>query len=80
MYDEYMFEEISDQELDSVVGGIGFWASALIGAGVCIALDFGNEALKNKTGKDIGDWATYGTGYVINKAGQGLSRLGQALS
>ncbi len=80
MYNEYMFEEISDQELDSVVGGIGFWVAALIGAGVCVALDFGNETLKNKTGRDMGDWATYGAGYVIDKAGQGISKIGQALS
>lgn len=80
MYNEYMFEEMSDQELDIVVGGIGFLTSVLISAGVCVALDFGNEALKNITGRDMGDWATYCTGYIIDKAGHGISKLGQALS
>ena len=79
MYNEDMFEELTDQELDSVDGGIGLLAGAIIGAVVCVGFDVGNEALKNKTGKDIGGWVTYGAGWAIDKAGQGISNFGKSL-
>lgn len=75
---KYMYE-LSNDEMKNIEGGIGLLGGALIGAAVCVAYDVGNEALKNKTGKDVGDWVTYGAGYAIDKAGQGLEYVGNKL-
>lgn len=71
--------EMADDELHLINGG-GFWAGVVIGAVVCVACDVGNEVLKNKTGKDVGDWATYYVGYAVNKVGQWFSYAGNAIN
>lgn len=77
------FESIEADELQEIDGGSitlgGILLSAVVGAAVCIVVDVGNEALKNQTGKNVQEWATYGLGYAADKIGQGLENLGMAL-
>ena len=74
------FVELSNDEQRDLNGGIGLFASIVIGLCVTAACDVGNEVCKNKTGKGIGGWVTYGLGWTINKVGQGMEYLSGCFS
>ncbi len=71
------FQELSldsEQELNG-----GFLLELIIGVVGTIAYVAGDQYCENKTGKGIGEWAVYGTGYVIDKVGEALSAAGEYL-